>query len=203
MTYRWPSSHQVYVRYNEVYQDYDQPDDFAPSNDFRVRTANLGFSLTLSPQTLFQASGGYYYQSFQTGNDRNNDGFPYNAILDTRTEKMQLHLEGSGGFLLDFFSSQNLGPTKFHQALAWANYQLTEKLDISASASYRWEDYLGIDRRDEIWRTYAGLAYTVRDQLILSLNGAHLERTSTDSRQEFTDNRVTLKITLEYPLKLK
>jgi len=200
--YRWPPSYRVYANYNELYQDFDQSGAAAPSNDFRVRQVALGFGLTLSPRTDFNASGGYYYQSFQSGNDQDNEGYTYKASLETRTERALLHLEAERGFRLDYFTSENRGSTEFRQVFGSANYQLTENLNFSASASYLWQDFLTRDRTDEVWRAGAEFSYSFRRWLDVSVEGMHSERESDDPRVEFVVNQVTILFTLAYPISL-
>jgi uncharacterized protein (PEP-CTERM system associated) len=142
-------------------------------------------------------------QTYQDNERSDNDGPLFNVSLDTRNQRASLHLEGTGGFFLDFFSPENRGSTKFYDTLGLATYQLTQDLLLTASAGYRWEDFLERDRRDEVWIANAGLTYTLRDRLTLSFDAVHIERDSTVPGAEFIDNRVTLRLTLEYPWKIK
>jgi hypothetical protein len=203
VNYRWRQSRLIHAKYSELYQDFDQPGVPAPSNDFRLRQATLGFTLTLSPQVSIQVNGGYWLQTFQDNTRPDNDGPIFHAVLAAVRQNTSLHLEGESGFVLDFLTPENFGSTEFRRALGSVDYQLTERVRLLASASYLWQDFLELDRRDKDWRTTAGLSYTVRDRLELSLDVTHRERESTNPSVEFVDNRVTLLLTLEYPWKIK
>jgi hypothetical protein len=199
VNYRRRPTQLFYTRYSQLYQDYDQPGGGAPSNDFRVLKGGLGCSLNLTPRTVIDASAGYYLQSFQNSDNQDNEGYISKASLETRTEKASFNLEARRDFYLDYFSSQNLGSSEFDQVLGATNYQLTEQFSFFASASYRWEDFLERDRKDEIWQTNARFNYSYHNWLTLSLSGGHIERDSTDPDLDFTENRFAFLLTLTYP----
>jgi hypothetical protein len=77
---------------------------------------------------------------------------------------------------------------------------LAENLNIFATARYRWEDFTEEDRTDHTYGGRAGLSYSYRRWLSVSLEGGHLRRDSNEDSQEFKDNRVTLSITTSYPI---
>ena len=106
------------------------------------------------------------------------------------------------GYDLDYGSADNEGFSKFSDNSARVEYKITEDFGIFATARYRWEDYTETNRTDHTYGGRAGLSYTSRRWLSVSLEGAHLRRDSNEEAEEFTDNRITLSITTSYPIPL-
>lgn len=204
VNYRWQPSRRVYVRYDFLDHDYEDPASASERNDYQVHEGNLGVSLGLGPHTEFNLEGGYFFQDYDAGD--HTDGVSFSGSLITRARRTTLRLEGSGGYGEDYYSSEDLGSTQFRQVSGSADYLLTEDLRIFGSASYRWEEFFGEDalrdRTDKVWRTTAGLSFSFWRRLSLSLQGTHSERDSDDPSEEFEDNRVMLRLTAAYPFRL-
>jgi len=203
VNYRWHPSRRLYARYDLLYQDYDEHGGLnADTDNFRVHQGALGLALALSSVTEFSAEGGYFVQDFFSSHKK--DGGTFDARLSTRKKRATLRLSGSGGYDQDYFSAENLGSSRFRQALGSADYRLTEHLRVFASASYRWADFFQEDelnnRKDRIWRANTGFSFSYRRWLTLSLDGTHSERESTDPATEFRDNRVMIRLTGAYPV---
>ena len=208
LNYRWEPSRRVYVRYTIL--DH-RPDEIQAGTDgdtdnlnYLVHQGTLGFSLALGPRTAFDAEGGYWSQNVDGGSKRN--GYAFNTALSTRREKLSLRVAGSGGYEQSYFTSENLGFSKYYQGVGSADYQLTQDLAAFASGSYRWDKYYdtedtageNTDRIDKTWQAAAGFRYTFLRHLTLSLDGTHTDRSSDDPDEEFTDNRVTARLTWAY-----
>jgi hypothetical protein len=204
MNYRWRPQRIAYARYNIVYQDYDH--EFGAlstlvSEDYVVHQPTLGVSLDLGPNTEFGVEFGYFRQDFD-GDRNGEDGYVLNGSFDTRGERTRFGIQTNSGYDLDYGSSDNQGFSKYSDNSARVDYELNENLGIFATARYRWEDFTETNRTDHTYGGRAGLGYTFRRWLSVSLEGGHLRRDSTDSNDEFTDNRVTLRITTSYPIPL-
>ncbi len=200
VNYRWQEARRVYARYDLLYQDFEPSE----ADDYRVHESALGVSLALGAHTDLNLEGGYFIQDYLNGDQT--EGAVFTGTLSTRLERTSLSLTGGGGYDQDYYSAENLGPSKFQEVSGSADYLLTENLNIFASASYRWEDFLETeddrtedDRTDEVWRATGGLSFSFWRWLTLSLEGTHLERGSSDSTEEFKDNRVMLRLTWAYP----
>ena len=197
MNSRWRPERLIYVRYNIEYQDFD--DEVGGDNDdYIVHRPVLGLGFKFGPQTEFRTEVGYFRQEFKEG--KGADGLVLDAIFNTRREKALFQAESNTGYNLDYGTSENQGFSKYSDNSATISYQLAEALDIFASASYRWEDFTKDDRTDHTYGCRAGLNYRFREWLSLSLEGGHLRRDSNENDQEFTDNRITLRITTSYPI---
>jgi len=201
MNYRWQPQRIGYARYSIVYQDFDQEFGIiskVENEDYAVHQATVGVNLGLGANTDFGIELGYFRQEFK--DSKGEDGYVLNGNFNTRGERTSLSLQSSSGYELDYGTSDDRGFSKYSDNSARVNYELRENLGIYAIARYRWEDFTEIDETDHTWGGTGGLAYSFRRWLGLSLEGRHLRRDSTDSSREFTENRVTLRITTSYPI---
>lgn len=201
LNYRWEPSRRIYTRYQILDHRFDQTSKETDTQDYLIHQGTLGTSLALGPYTTFDADGGYWFQDVDGG--RNRDGFAFNTALSTRQERLTLRVGGSGGYDESYFTSENLGFSKYYQAFGNADYQLTQALALFAFGSYRWQEYYDTgdeetDRTDKTWQTTAGFRCSFLRYLTLSLDGTHTERSSDDLDEEFTDNRVTARLTWAY-----
>jgi hypothetical protein len=199
--YRRRRSRVFYARYRLLFQDFEETFGGAFSDDYVVHEGVLGLSHRLSRRTNFRAKAGYFFQDFEDRKGR--DGPAFDARFDTRGKRASLQLGVDGGFWLDYYSSQNRGFSQFAQVSGSADYALTEDLRILARASYRYEDFTEVDEIDRTWFALGGLAWSPFGWLRLSLDGRHSERASNVPGREFTDNRVTLRITASYPWEIR
>jgi hypothetical protein len=200
MNYRWRPQHIMYARYSILYQDFDD-DVSMHSEDYVVHQPTLGLMLRLGRNTEFGAEAGYFRQDLEDGDGE--DGFSGSARFNTQWQKASFHIESDAGYHLDYGTSQNRGFSKFSDTSGLVDYQITKNLGFFASARYRWADFTEIDRTDKTWGGRAGLTYTLQPWFTLSFEGAHLERDSNKRTFEFTDNRVTFRITGAYPWQIK
>jgi len=203
MNYRWRPQRIVYARYNIVYQDFDH--EFGAlstlvSEDYVVHQPTVGLSFAFGPSTDFAAAFGYFRQEFD--HRKGEDGYVLNGSFKTGGERTTFSIQSDSGYSLDYGTSDNQGFSKYSDSSGNISYQLTEGLSAFASARYRWEDFTETNRTDHTYGGRAGLNYSFRRWLSLSLEGGHLRRDSNESDQEFTDNRVTLRITTSYPIPL-
>ena len=201
MNYRWRPQRIGYARYNIVYQNFDH--EFGAistlvSEDYVVHQTTVGLSFGFGPNTDFAAEFGYFRQEFD--NRKGEDGFVLNGSFNTRGERTTFSIQTNSGYNLDYGSSDNQGFSKYSDSAARVGYELSENLGIFATARYRWEDFTETNRTDHTYGGRAGLTYSFRRWLRLSLEGGHLRRDSNEDAQEFKDNRVTLRITTSYPI---
>jgi hypothetical protein len=198
LNYRWRPQRTTYARYNLVYQDFDDEIGFQ-NDDFVVHQPTLGLNFLFGPNTEFEAEAGYFRQEFD-GDRKGEDGFVLNASFNTRGERTRLGIQTNSGYDLDYGTSENRGISKYSDNSGRVDYQLSENLGIFATARYRWEDFTEINQTDHTYGGRAGLGYTFRRWLRLSLEGGHLRRDSNEDDREFKDNRVTLRVTTSYPI---
>ena len=204
LNYRWSQQDIGYARYNIVYQDFDH--EFGAlstlvSEDYIVHQPTVGLNLGLGQNTDFGLEFGYFHQEFD-GDRKGEDGYVLNASFNQRGERTTFSIQTNSGYTLDYGTSDNQGFSKYSDSSANVGYQLTENLNIFATARYRWDDYTETNRTDHTYGGRAGFNYTFHRWLSVSLDGGHLRRDSNENNQEFKDNRVTLRITTSYPIPL-
>ena len=196
MNYQWKPQRIAYLRYNISYQDYDEQ-NINNDNNF-VHQPSVGLSLVLGPNMSLGAEVGYWRREFE--HKKSEDGGVLNASFNKQWEQTSLNVQSNSGYTLDYGTSDNQGFSKYSDNSARVDYELTENLGIFASARYRWQDYTETNRTDHTYGGRAGLGYTFRRWLRISLEGGHLRRDSNENNEEFTDNRVTLRVTTSYPI---
>jgi hypothetical protein len=201
MNYRWRPQRIGYVRYTIVYQNYDH--EFGAlssvvSEDYVVHQPTVGVSLALGPNTDFGAEFGYFRQEYD--HRKGTDGYVGNGSFNTRGQRTRFSIQTSTGYSLDYGTSQNRGFSKYSDNSARVDYQLGENLGIFATARYLWEDFTQTNLTEHTYGGRAGLTYSFRRWLTASLEGGHLRRDANQSDQEFTDNRVALRISTSYPI---
>jgi len=199
MNYRWHPQHSAYARYNLVYQDFDD-EVGGDNNNYIVHEPAIGVNLSLGPHTELGVEVGYFRQDVK--NENGEDGFVLNANFNTQKERTTFNLQTNNGYEQDYGTSENRGFSKYSDNSARVDYQLAENIGIFATARYRWEDFTETNRTDHTYGGRAGLGYTFHRWLTLSLEGGHLRRDSTDSNDEFKDNRVMLQLIAAYPIPL-
>ncbi len=182
---------------------HDFVDDHATddSNNYVVHEPAIGVNLSLGPNTELGVEVGYFRQD--VNNENGEEGFVLNANFNTQKERTTFNLQTNNGYEQDYGTSENRGFSKFSDNSARVDYQLAENINIFATARYRWEDFTETNRTDHTYGGRAGLGYTFHRWLTISLEGGHLRRDSTDSNDEFTDNRVMLQLIAVYPIPIK
>lgn len=202
LNYRWHPYRSLFARYSFLSKKFDDPN----SIEFYLHQSSVGLSFELSPHTSFSMEGGYFLQDL--ADNRKEDGARFNIVLNTQKRRASVSLGGSGGFTQDYFSSENLGSSKFRHVYGSLNYLLSRDLSTFLSANYQWNKSLEANqgnRKDKVWRTSTGFYYSFSDWLTLFMDWAYSERQTKSNlrfnrRAEFfRDNRVTLRLTAAYP----
>ncbi|MGA1841282.1 MAG: hypothetical protein ACMUIU_11715 [bacterium] len=206
LSYLRHPSRSLFARYSLLAKKYDNP----YITEFWLHQASVGLNLILSTNTNFSIEGGYFLQDFP--NDRESEnGARFNIALNTQKKKFAVNIGSSGGFTQDYFSSENLGSSKFNQVLGSVNYLISKDLSAFLSANYQWQDFLGENqgnRKDNVWRTSGGFYFSFSDWLTLSIEEAYSERRSESDlvfnrHPEFIrENRVMLRLTAGYSIRI-
>ena len=77
-------------------------------------------------------------------------------------------------------------------------YQLLERLWAYGYFYYEEDDFVDLNREDEIWDARAGLNYQLLKWLFLSFDYQYNKRDSDIPFQSYTDNRYFGRITAQY-----
>lgn len=172
--------------------------DYDPGRtDYVVHDGNLAYSMSPGPHTTLSAGVGYFLRNPERGGT--NDGLNYQLGINQKFERGSISVGGQGGYRQELSDAENLGFAKFWSANGRINYLLLPDLTATGGLSYVEEKFIEqADRRDKFWSATAGLAYSYRRWLSLSLSGQHTERDSSVGLNDYDDNQIMLKITASY-----
>jgi hypothetical protein len=166
---------------------------------YQIYDPTVGFDYKLGKETSVSLDGGYFYQDGGAAGDES--GFSGKLELKTKFELGTFSLSGSTGSGESYFGTENLGLGIYYEAGMKFSYQLSQSVSINLSATYRRDEYnnetLDEPRTDDIIRTGVGLAYNPGwfKWLFLNLNYIFAVVDSTDDKNDYGNNRVTLQFT--------
>ncbi|MEW6327907.1 MAG: outer membrane beta-barrel protein [Thermodesulfobacteriota bacterium] len=165
--------------------------------DYVIHSGNISYSKSMGPYTTLSAGVGYFLQN--PANGGTSDGLNYQVGIDQKIERGNVSIGGAGGYRQELSDAENLGFAKFWSANGRVNYLLLPDLTANGGLSYVEEKFIErVDRRDKLWSATAGLAYSYRQWLSLSLSGEHTERDSSMDINDYDDNQIMLRITASY-----
>jgi uncharacterized protein (PEP-CTERM system associated) len=132
---------------------------------------------------------GYYRQVPESGST--NDGISYDLGLTKIIQRTALALSFQGGYREDFFTTQNLGFTRYYRSIARISHPFTERTNSALSGSYEIiESSSG--QKDNVWRIFGNFSYLALKWLALSLTLSYQEDSSTNSAAEYRETRAIL-----------
>ncbi|MDI6789438.1 MAG: outer membrane beta-barrel protein [Thermodesulfobacteriota bacterium] len=172
--------------------------DYDPGRtDYVIHSGNISYSKSMGPHTALNAGIGYFLRNPENGGT--SDGLNYQAGIDQKIERGNVSVGGAGGYRQELSDAENLGFTKFWSANGRISYLLLPNTTVNGGVSYLEEKFIEqVDRRDTVWSATAGLAYSYRQWLTLSLSGQHTERDSSADINDYDDNQIMLRITASY-----
>ncbi|MDQ7837629.1 MAG: outer membrane beta-barrel protein [Thermodesulfobacteriota bacterium] len=182
----------ISLAYNYTDMNYDPG-----GTDYVIHDGMVSYSISPGPHTTLSAGVGYFLRNPERGGT--NDGLSYQASIGQKFERGSVFVGGQGGYRQELSDAENLGFAKFWSANGGINYLLLPELTASGGLSYVEEKFIEqADRRDKLWSATAGLAYSYRRWLSLSLSGQHTERDSNVGLNDYDDNQIMLRITASY-----
>ncbi|MGP8154016.1 MAG: outer membrane beta-barrel protein [Smithella sp.] len=169
------------------------------SGDYNIYEPSLGLSYVFTPSLKASAQIGYYWMEYLNQDPKYN-GLTFKADL-TNTDALALTtyaLHIQGGYIEDYFTSQNLGFQKYYRATGSINHYLEKRFSVGCSGSVERVEYVGQERVDTIWGVGASASYQLLKWLTLSLELSHNADESNSSIDEYIDNRGILRLTATY-----
>ncbi|MDP2992043.1 MAG: outer membrane beta-barrel protein [Deltaproteobacteria bacterium] len=165
--------------------------------DYVIHSGNISYSKSMGPHTALNAGVGYFLQNPENGGT--SDGLSYQAGIDQKIERGSISVGGQGGYRQELSDAENLGFTKFWSANGRISYLLLPNTTVNGGVSYLEEKFIEqVDRRDTVWSATAGIAYSYRRWLSLSLSGQHTENDSSVDINDYDDNQIMLRISATY-----
>jgi len=190
-TYRFNPKSSVFGEYTFSVRDFD-----SPSVDYDVNEPSMGISYAFSPTLNGSVQAGYFLKNPETGEKE--DGISYKANITNRDVRTRYAVSLQGGYNEDFFTSENLGFSKYHRLTGSVNHSLDMRTSVGLYGSGERADFDSDDRRDWIWGIGATASYQPLKWLIFSLDASHKNRDSNIEINDYTENRGVIIITATY-----
>lgn len=200
--YRFNPRTSVFVEYTHLWRNFDNPSiGESTSIDYVVYRPSVGIEHAFSPTLSGRAQFGYFWQNPNKG--PTTDAFFYDVSLTKRTGKTTYTISSQGGYTEDYFTSENLGFTKYYRVIGRVTHQLLQRMNIGFFGSYEWAKYPGtvIDDKkpkDQIGAIGCNASYQVLRWLTISLDGSHRENRSNIEDRDYSEYRGILRITATY-----
>jgi len=190
-THRFDPKASVFGEYTFSRRDFD-PDQ---SVDYDIHEPSVGISYAFSPTLNGSVQAGYFLKEPETGSRK--DGVSYKANIANRDVKTYYVFSLQGGYNEDFFTSENLGFTRYHRLTGSVTHSLDMRTSIGLYGNGERADF-DSDRRDWIWGVGATASYNPLKWLMFSLDVSHKERDSDEDTNDYAENRGVLRITATY-----
>ena len=168
--------------------------------NYQIYETSVGISYLFSQTLTASAEAGYYWLEPEAGINRDG-GVNFKADITQNSERTRYHLSLQGGYVLDYFTSQNLGFRKFYRATGSITHFLDRRLSIGCLGRIeRSEEESGSDTglRNITWSAGANIAYRPLRWLRISLEYAYIQNNTNyiyEATNEYKENRATLMVT--------
>ena len=184
----------TYVAYRHTILAYDQEDE----EDYQVYQPSIGMNYQFDETSGFDIALAYYYQDYEDSEDDGN--FNVNSKIYKRWEYPRWHIgiTGSSGYRIDDNNSTDNGLNIYYQARLDAGYNFTRWFSSSIYTSYRRNEYPDEtpDRTNNSIDAGAGLSWQVARWFSTSLTYDRSQVIDDRETNEYTENSVTLRITI-------
>jgi hypothetical protein len=187
---RFAPNTKAYIGYD--YAAYDFADSL--QQNYSVHTGTIGLEHSFSPEYTVAASAGYFIQvNEKTGNQ---EGPSYSASLTRKFARGSISVGGNGGY--EYANLQQTvgvttGFSQYYGGYVNAAYQVLERVNVYAGASYRHDKYT-LEETDN-FRGNCGLRWDFLRYFYLALNYSYSSYGPENENlgiNQYTDNRVSL-----------
>jgi hypothetical protein len=171
---------------NRVYKDETQ--------DYMVYRGSLGVEHAFNPILSGRLRAGYFYQVPEDGKA---DGGPDAEVSVTvRWRRFTGSAFLRAGYAESALDSENLGFTEYWSGGMAFRYRVTQHINMFCDISYNRYDFPARGMEDR-WQARTGVEVRLLQWLSGSFDVMHQERTS-ESTSEYTNNRITFRLTARY-----
>jgi hypothetical protein len=167
--------------------------------DYVVHDGKVSYGMTPWPNTTLSVGIGYYIYNPTNGDSDDRVSLDLGLDQTQRFERGSFSIGVKSGYRQELTDAENRGFARFWSANGRVSYFLLPYLTLSGAVDYMEERFIEqVGRLDTVWSATAGLAYSYRRWLSLSLNGQHTERDSSVDINDYDDNQIILRITASY-----
>ncbi len=191
-----------FIEYDHSYVTYDDEDQNA---DYQVYRPSLGIRWQLERNAYVRLGAGYYFQDVDDSDNpdvdsSNESGFLLDSEVFRRWDwrRANIDLRTLSGYRQDDTGAEDNGFNIFYDARLSGTYAFFRRLRGEAFVNYRWSDFPDQEnaRTDKTLTTGAGLRWSPLKWMFWNLNYELRDRESNNSEDEYTENRVILRLTI-------
>ena len=168
------------------------------STDYRIHEPTVGAQLNLVEGFPVSINVGYFLKDQQGVEDES--GWVVDGNIGPAWEfpRGSIRLNASSGYDQSYFGAEQLGFTTYYEVDGRAAYQLTRKISVDVSGTYRRDRYLEEEpvRKDREKRIGCGLTAMPAQWLVLRAEYVYRALDSTDPGDTYDENRVLVRATL-------
>jgi hypothetical protein len=188
-THRFNPSSSLYGDYS-----FQKTDSDTVGLNYTVHNPSFGVNHAFTSTMSGMAQAGYFWKNSDRGST---NGYSYLISLSQKDQKTTYTFSLQGGFTQDFFTSQNLGFTRYNRAYAKISHRLLERLTLNFTGLLERAEFDN-NRTDWISGVTGGASYQVLNWLTLSMEASHQENNSTTDINSYIQNRAIFKLTAIY-----
>jgi hypothetical protein len=164
------------------------------NEDYDVHSPQIGVEYAIEEDITLTASGGYFWQVPDITKTR--DGWVLNLLLRKTLRRGGVRFEAGGGYDYSYFTTQNLGFTRFYRAGVTGNYEIFRRFYGDAYASYRRNEYLDAipQRDDDRYLAGGGVTWQATRWAAIRLGYQLNKVDSNRDNNDYTENRILLNL---------
>lgn len=171
----------------------------SPGKDYQAYNPSLGleYAFSATSRAVFQA--GYFWDNID--GTPSLGGLSFNMSISGQQSKSNTYIFSLiGGYREDYFTSQNLGLTKYYRAIATINHQLLRRTAVKFSGSVERVEFSEINpgRIDWTYTFIGSVSYQILKKLFISLEASHSRDNSNQNQFEYINNRLFLLLTATF-----
>ena len=190
--YRFNPRTTAYGDYRYTIRDFE-----FPGRDYSVHSPSLGLDHAFSPNLNGKAQFGWFWQLVDAGPSFNGPVINL-SISHTLSVRTSYNVAFSSGYREQYFTTDNLGFSKYYQLQGGIKHQLRERLSTGLTGSLSRDDYQAPERTDYLYSVTGNVSYQPLKWLTAYLEAGNYGRESDLNGNSYRDNRAWLKLTAEY-----
>jgi len=194
-TYNFTRQTSGFLNVDVIRMDFKETDVNNP--DYYLYNGDVGMGHQFTKTFKATASVGYYYRSLDE--DGSDQGVTANAELEKTGKHYTVRLGGFTGPGIQYFGRENLGFVENWSIYGVFDYNLLEKLYLTAGADFersKYPDEQSLTRDD--WAAHVSLNYLILTWLAARGGYDYYNRDSDEAGDSYDDHRVFLTLTASY-----
>jgi hypothetical protein len=193
-----------FIQYDQTWRDFDDPgvveidEEIVTQRDFQVFSPSVGFNWAVTQDVPLSVRVGYLYRQLDSGSNDDGPVFDVNLGSTWEFKRGSIYFTGASGYRTADFGAQTLGFELYAETLVAANYFFTRHIRGDVFAGARRSDFKDTadDRKDNAFRTGAGLTFQIMPWMFLKFDYMFRLLDSTEARlNNYNENRGLVTLT--------